>query len=110
MLIRAGKTITPQRSTTEFGESSWADMDPIPNAVVVMATPSSTQSGAADGGKVYMQTGSVFVPRGSDLRDGDRFTYQDKTFGVVGDAQWDTDHPFSGRNLGVVEYAIRLGG
>jgi hypothetical protein len=108
VLKPTGVTITPQRPTEgDFGESDWDDLTPIENVVVVTNSPSAA---AGEAGKVYSQDGSLFVPRGSDLRNGDRFPYQGKAFGVVGDAQWDMNHPFSNSNLGYVEYTIRLGG
>lgn len=108
MLKPVGVTITPQRVTeSEFGETQWADLNSIDNAVIALSTAAPVGS---EVGKVYTQSGALFVPRGSDLRNGDRFTYQGKTFGVVGDAQWDMNQPFANSSLGYVEYAIRLGG
>ncbi|MBX9920005.1 MAG: hypothetical protein K2Y33_09305 [Mycolicibacterium frederiksbergense] len=107
LLNPAGETITPQRYTEVFGESDWVDLSAISNVVIALDAPSADGQAA---GKSYMQTGSLFAPRGSDLKDRDRFTYQDKTFGVVGDARWNQNHPFTGANFGYVEYAIRLGG
>lgn len=108
MLTPNGVTITPQRlSQGDFGESQWTDLIPIHHAVVALNAPTAA---AGDAGKVYTQEGSLFVPRGSDIRNGDRFPYQGKTFGIVGDSQWEMDHPFSNNSLGYVEYTIRLGG
>lgn len=112
MLSFTGVAITPERRVTDFGEGDWAPITAIANAVVVLDTPSASAQavGSADPGKPYVQGGSLFVPRGSDLKDGDRIRYQGKTFGIVGDAQWDQNHAFSGQDLGVVEYTLRLGG
>lgn len=103
-----GSTINPERFTdTDFGESSWQELDPIPNAVVALDKPVAI---ANEAGRPYSQDGALYVPRGADLRNGDRFDYQGKTFGVVGDARWDMEHPLTGNDLGYVEYSIRLGG
>lgn len=111
LLTPVGVTITPQRSTTVFGEDTWVAITPISNAVFVLSTPSASVGNiGSTKDRLYAQGGSLFVPRGSDLKDGDRVTFQGKTFGVVGDAQWDMDHPFTGDDFGYVEYAIRLGG
>lgn len=113
----AGVTITPERRVTDFGDGDYSPITPIENAVFDLDPPSSsaTAVGDGDGGKPYMQDGSLFVPRGSDLKDGDRVKFQDKTFGIVGDARWDMDSPFpSGAAHSLVgryvEYALRLGG
>lgn len=102
-----GETIVPQRRTEDFGESDWSDIAPIDDAVFTFDTPAVdiTSSGGRD-----VQTGSLFVPRGADLKDGDRVPYRGKWFGVVGGVRWDMDHPFTGADFGVVEYTIRLGG
>lgn len=104
MLNPIGVTITPERKTTDFGETQWAAVDPIANAVFALDEPTTVNESA------HMQTGTLFVPRGSDLKDGDRVPYQDKVFGVVGDVLWDMNTPFSGSNFGYVAYSIRLGG
>lgn len=60
--------------------------------------------------KRYTQTGDLYVKRGADLRDGDEITLPDGVFGVVGNAQFDQNHPMTGANFGWVKYAIRKGG
>lgn len=108
MLKPIGVTLTPERFTEQdFGESEWVVLDQIANAVVVLDGPVAI---ATESGKAYTQNGSLFVPRGSDLQNADRFEYQDKTFGVVGDARWDMNSPFTGDDFGYVEFSIRLGG
>lgn len=107
LLTPTGVTITPQRDTGSGGNPDWVDQTPIPDAVFALEHPAEMTS---EHGLVYTQSGSVFVPRGADLRDGDRITYQNKRFGVVGDALWDMDQPFTGSDFGYVEYKIRLGG
>lgn len=112
MRVKEGVTITPQRSNPDFGEDSWSDLSPIEKAVFDLDKPSATTQSVrdGDGGKPYMQAGSLFVPRGSDLKDGDRVTYQGKTYGVVGDRQWDQNHPSTQHDFGYMEFGLRLGG
>lgn len=99
-----GVTVIPERKTTDFGESDWVAIAPIANAVFALDEPTTVDESA------HMQTGTLFVPRGSDLKDGDRITYQNKLFGVIGDAQWDMDTPFGRNSFGYVAYSIRVGG
>lgn len=57
-----------------------------------------------------MQTGELFVRRGSDLRDGDEIPLPEGIFGVIGGPQFDMNHPMTGHDFGWVRYAIRKGG
>jgi hypothetical protein len=107
IMTPSGITITPQRDTGSNGNPHWVDQTPIANAVFALNTPVEQ---AGERGNVYTQTGSVFVPRGSDLQDGDRITHQSKRFRVIGDPQWDMNQPFTGSDFGYVEYTIRMGG
>lgn len=87
-----GATINPERNDPDFGEPNWSDLATIHNAVVIGLN------------------GQLFVPRGSDLKTGDRFKYQEKTYWVTSDAEWDMDHPMSGDDMGYVELKISLEG
>lgn len=101
-----GVTITPTRLTSDsLGNHTPTALAPITNAVFALDAPS-----ADDNSSLYSQGGDLFVPRGSDLRNGDRVTYQGRTFGIVGEAQWDMDHPLTGEDFGYVVYTIRFGG
>lgn len=107
MLLGAisGVTITPQRPTSDgLGNLSWTNLDAIANAVFALEGPNS------DSDSVYAQSGSLFVPRGSDLVNGDRITYQGRTFVVVGEPLWDMNHPMTGEDFGYVEVRIQWGG
>ena len=88
----SGVTISPQRPIRDFGEDEWTDLTAIENAVVIGLTE------------------QLFVPRGSDLKTGDRFKHQDKTYWVRTDSEWDIDHPMSGVDMGYVELKISLEG
>lgn len=57
---------------------------------------------------VFTQAGEVFVPRGSDLRAGDRLTFQSRKYVLMGAANWDFDHPMSGVDFGWMLFAIQI--
>ena len=101
----SGVTITPERPTSDgLGNLSWVDQSPITNAVFALDAPS------ADDDSVYTQTGSLFVPRGSDLANGDRVLFESRAFVVIGTPMWDMDHPMTGEDFGYVEVRIQWGG
>lgn len=118
LLNPTGPTVTPQRKTEDFGEGDWTDLTPIDNVLFAFNTPSMI----ADSGSAYTQAASLFVPRGCDLKDGDRVPYKpgtgagdsvDKTnvsrwYLVDGDAMFDMDQPFTNSDFGYVEYALSL--
>lgn len=105
MLPVLGETITPQRPTSDgLGNLSWTDLADIDNAVFALEVSSSNED------SVYSQTGSLFVPRGSDITNGDRVPYHGRNFVVVGVPMWDMNHPFTNDDLGYVEVAIQWGG
>jgi len=100
-----GETIVPQRPTSDgLGNLSWTNLTAIAGAVFAIDSPSATED------SVYTQGGSLFVPRGSDITNGDRVTYQGRNFVVIGVPQWDMDHPFTGEDFGYVEVRIAWGG
>jgi hypothetical protein len=82
----SGATIAILRPTVDFGETDYTPAGSVADAVVVPP--------------------QLFVPRGSDVKVGDKFTHQNVTYFVTGSVQWDMDHPMSGEDLGYVEYEI----
>lgn len=56
------------------------------------------------------QSGSVFVPRDSGVKDDMRFYYNGTWYGIVGDERWNYDHALTGENYGYVEFTVRKGG
>lgn len=100
-----GETITPQRPSSDgLGNLTWEPRASIPNAVFALEAPSSNED------STYSQGGSLFVPRGSVITNGDRVTYQGRAFVVIGPPQWDMDHPLTGDDFGYVEVKIQWGG
>jgi hypothetical protein len=81
-----GATIDVARPSPDFGETVYGTPVSVDNVVVVPP--------------------QLFVPRGSDVKVGDRFTYQNVTYFVTKPVAWDMDHPMSGENLGYVEFTI----
>lgn len=57
-------------------------------------------------GRQDAQSGTVFVPRGSDLEIGDRFTWGTGKFMLSGGPNGDMDHPMTGDDFGWVSYSI----
>lgn len=98
-------TLTPMRTVDEANNirEPVAPIDCVP----VLNEPSPMLN---ERSKRYVQTGDLYVKRGSDLRDGDEITLSEGVFGVVGGAQFDQNHPMTGTNFGWVLYAIRKGG
>lgn len=56
-----------------------------------------------------MPSNTVFIPRGLDREAGDRFTYNDFHFMLVGVARGDHVHPFTGDDLGWVAFQFQEG-
>lgn len=92
-------SITPQRPTEVFGEETFTDLEPI-DAVVSLNAPTHGVNGR------FTQDGTLFVPRGSDVKAADKFTYQGHEFRVVGWPRADQDHPVTGDDFGWVQYVI----
>lgn len=100
-----GVTITPERPTSDgLGNLTFTPLDEIQGAVFDLGAP------GAMGDSVYSQAGSVYLPRGCDVRNGDRIPYQGRSFVVIGVPQWDMDHPLTGEDFGYVEVHIQWGG
>ncbi|MBY0440983.1 MAG: hypothetical protein K2Q25_02410 [Mycobacteriaceae bacterium] len=77
------------------GNTSYADLGTTAT-VVSLASP-RVEAGS---GPRFIQSGTVFVPRGIDRKAGDRFTYKGFKYTLVGVARGDQDHPFTGADLG----------
>lgn len=86
----------------------YAPLDNIPAVVVLEAPSAGPQSMGAqtDDITAFTQSGQVFVPRGSDLRAGDRFTYQGRKYFLVGARNWDINHPMTGYDFGWMTFNI----
>lgn len=58
----------------------------------------------------YTQGGTVFLPRGLDRRNGDRFTYNGVKYHLIGAARGDQDHPLTGDDFGWVAFTFEGSG
>lgn len=104
-----GVTITPERPTSDgLGNLTFTPLDAIQGAVFDLAAPIGGSRLHPD--SVYRQSGKLFVPRGSDIHNGDRVPYQDRNWVVIGEPMWDMDHPLTGEDFGYVEVPIMWGG
>lgn len=56
----------------------------------------------------FTQGGDVYVPRGSDLKAGDRVTFQARKYVLMGAANWDIEHPMTGYDYGWMMFAIQV--
>lgn len=61
-------------------------------------------------GPRYTQGGTVFIPRGLDRRNGDRFTHNGVKYHLIGAARGDQDHPFTGDDFGWVAFSFEGSG
>lgn len=57
---------------------------------------------------MFTQSGELYVPRGSDLRAGDRLTFSARKYELMGVANWDQDQPFTGDDFGWVAFKIQI--
>ena len=55
----------------------------------------------------FIQDGVLYVRRGTDVEPGDEVTYNGVKFIVAGHARNDQVHPFTGDDLGWVEYRMQ---
>lgn len=94
-----------EREGEGFGDGEYA---PVGDPIEVWRRLQQPVLVTSDTGKkVYTQDGSVYVERGTDLRDGDRITLPEGTFKVVGPKQLDMNHPMNGHDFGWVRLLIR---
>lgn len=98
-------TITLRRPTTEdFGEESFTTLPPV-QAVLSLSPPIHAGPGLAVTSR-FTVSGTVFVPRGSDVASNDTFVYKGHTFRVTGWPRGDQQQAFTGDDFGWVSYLI----
>jgi hypothetical protein len=102
-------TPVPARRPTEdeHGNKVFASLGTL-DAVMALGPP-ARQTWRAHGDR-YVQDGTVFVRRGSDLKAGDEIQYGGYWYTVVGQPRGDQDHPFTGDDFGWVAYTLAGGG
>lgn len=105
----AAPTLPFERQTDGSG-ASYTALGYIP-ALVELAPPTS---GPAFMGvetedvTSFTEAGTLFVPRGYDVRAGDRCTYQGRKYLVMGSRNWDLDHPLTGDDFGWMTLALQV--
>jgi hypothetical protein len=62
------------------------------------------RAAVAGSGTSYAQAGNIGVPRGSDLKIGDQFTWGGNKYLLTGGPNGDMDQPFTGADFGWVLY------
>lgn len=101
-------SVVPQRPTDDgMGNTTWADLDPV-SAVFWAGGHAASHSVrlAADRGPQWTAFAQLFVPRGTDIRSGDRIPYQGLLYVVSGVAAGDQVHPFSGNDFGWMVFNV----
>lgn len=63
-----------------------------------------------DNGKEYLQSGRLYVYRGTDIRAGDRVVLPEGVFGVVTPPELDYNHAMNNHDFGVMRVHIERGG
>lgn len=101
-----GVSIIPERPTSDgLGNLTWAFLPQIDNAVFALTAPTGNPTTES----TFSQIGQLFVPRGSDLLNGDRVPYFGRYFAVIGEPMWDFNHPFTNDDFGYLEVQIAWG-
>lgn len=96
--------ITPERNVGADGNNDWQALAET-RMVVSLGAPNPV-----DGkGSRYSQSGTVFVPRGYDLKHGDRIPYDGAHYAVIGKPRGTTDHAITGDEFWAA-YTITGGG
>lgn len=98
--------VTPQRFTIVFGEKTPVPMDPV-MVGYLLGPPNAVQS---ESGVRYTRSGTLYVARGEDLKEGDKIPLPEGVFGIVAPAELDYESPMSGHDFGVKRLRIELGG
>lgn len=97
--------VTPQRDLGESGNPDWQSLATT-RMVMSLGAPNLVEGK----GSRYTQSGVVFIPRGYDLKHGDRLPYNGAHYTVVGKPRGDHVHAITGDEFGWVEFTIAGGG
>jgi hypothetical protein len=99
--------VTVKRPTEDaFGNKSFT----VTTVDAVVALSAGGKQSWRAHGERYIQGGSLFVPRGSDVMSGDQIVYGGNVYSVVGAVRGDQDHPFTGDDFGWVVFGLEGGG
>lgn len=97
--------VVPERDTGSDGNPNWT---PLTETKMVMSLNAPTLVADSKGSR-YTQSGTVCVPRGYDLKHGDRLPYDGAKYTVVGRQRGNQDHPFTGDDFGWVQFTVTGG-
>lgn len=94
-------------------QGGWIVVEPQPEIMIPVIDEADPHANQRDSSSV--QYGVLYVLRGDDVQDKDRFWYQPPggqkfLWGVVGSARWDQDHAMTQVDFGVKQFRIRKGG
>lgn len=101
-------TVVPQRPTDDgMGNITWANRPPI-QAVIWAGGHAAAHSVrlAVDRGPQWTAFAQLFVPRGSDVKSGDRIPYRGLVYVVSGPASGDQVHPFTEHDFGFMAFNV----
>lgn len=102
-------SVVPQRPTDDgMGNTTWTGENGVPDlpAVRVAVWLGSPSSAAGQRGPAWQEQAQVYVPRGSDLKSGDRIPYQGLKLVLSGIAVGDQVHPFTGHDFGWMVFSV----
>lgn len=103
-----GVDVPMRRPETDFGEKTYP-VTPTNPAVRVAYKLNQPRRIADAGGESWFQDGLLYVYRGTDTRDGDKYALPEGDFIVRGPAQNDYLNPLDGTDFGVKRYLIERG-
>jgi hypothetical protein len=101
-------TVVPQRPTDDgMGNTVWADL-PAVQAVIWAGGHAAARSVrlSTDRGPQWTAFAQVFLPRGSDVKSGDRIPYQGVFYVLSGVTSGDEVHPFTGNDFGWMVFNV----
>lgn len=93
-------TVPFERPTEDAdGNTTWTTLGNTPAVVELLGEGLESPRGRERG-----QSGTAYMPRGSDLKIGDRFTWRGLHYMLIGGPNGDQDHVFTGDDFGWVSF------
>lgn len=103
-----GIDVPMKRPVKDFGETSYPET-PTGEIRVAYKLGRPVKIRTDAGGEAWTQDGLLYVYRGEDIRDGDKFTLPEGDFIVLGPAENDHLNPLDGHDFGVKRLHIERG-
>jgi hypothetical protein len=101
--------VVPQRPTDDgMGNIAWTDLAAVNVLFWLGSRGSGTRSVTLGGerGPTWTEFGQVFIPRGYDIKSGDRIPYQGLLYVISGKPSGDQLHPFTGHDFGWMSFNV----